>query len=313
MMLKVIFAGTPDFSVPCLQALLDAHYDVVAVLTQPDKPSGRGQKLTASPVKQLAVTAGLPVIQVKTLREAAIQQQLAALQADVIIVVAYGLLLPIEVLQIPRLGCINVHASLLPRWRGAAPIQRAIAAGDKETGVTIMQMDVGLDTGAMLRHAAYAIKATDTAQHVHDHLAALGARELMHCLQDLQQGKIKPQAQDDALANYAAKITKEEALINWQQSADEIANKIRAFNPWPVSFTHIDQQLLRIWSAHAVDQTTTQTPGCILHCDKQGIDVATSKGLLRITQCQLAGGKILTVQQLLNSRKDLFAPGKVVR
>ncbi len=312
-MIKVIFAGTPDFAVPCLQALLDGGYPVLTVLTQPDKPSGRGQKLTASPVKQLAVQADLPVLQVKTLRDVAIQQQLAALQADIMVVVAYGLLLPKEVLQIPRLGCINVHASLLPRWRGAAPIQRAIAAGDHETGITIMQMDVGLDTGPMLRRAAYAIRANDTAQHVHDHLASLGAQQLIQCLQNLQQGQITVQAQDDALAIYAAKITKEEALIDWQQSAIDIANKVRAFNPWPVAFAHIDQQILRIWEAHAVAQSVTQKPGCILHCDKHAIDVATGDGLLRITQCQLPGGKVLTVQQLLNSRKALFAQGQLLQ
>lgn len=309
-MLKVIFAGTPDFSVPCLQALLDSEHQVVCVLTQPDRPAGRGRKLTASPIKQLATQAKIPVIQVKTLRDDVVQQQLKDFNADVMVVVAYGLILPKKVLDIPRLGCVNVHASLLPRWRGAAPIQRAIAAGDQQTGVTIMQMDVGLDTGDMLLIEKYAIKKTDTAQDVHDQLSNLGAKALITGLQQLEQGKAVPVKQDDARATYAEKLSKQEAQIDWQLAATTIANNIRAFNPWPIAFTHIEGQVLRVWQAQVIAQHAEAQPGTILNGDKHGIDVATGDGILRLQQLQLPGGKALSAQQLLNSKQALFTAGQ---
>jgi methionyl-tRNA formyltransferase len=306
--LKVIFAGTPEFSVPTLQALLAAGHQVVAVYTQPDRPAGRGQKLTASPVKQAALAAQIPVYQPKTLRDEDAQQVLRKLAADVVVVVAYGLILPKEVLQIPRLGCINVHASLLPRWRGAAPIQRAILAGDQETGITIMQMDEGLDTGAMLSRVSCLINNDDASQMLHDRLAVLGGDALVQILKSLQQGVIKAEVQNEQLACYAKKIEKNEAEINWQQSAEQIDRMVRAFNPWPVAYTFCQGELLRVWQATFLDQAHDVAPGVIVKADKEGINVATGKGVLRLVKVQLPGGKCLPVGDIMNAKAELFAP-----
>lgn len=303
--LKIIFAGTPEFAASSLQALLDSEHEVLAVYTQPDRPAGRGRKLTASAVKALALEHDLPVLQPVSLRDEAAQQTLADFQADVMVVVAYGLILPEPVLAAPRLACINVHASLLPRWRGAAPIQRAILAGDAQTGVTIMQMDVGLDTGDMLRKVLCAIDNTDTAQTLHDKLAAQGATALCETLAMLATGTAKPEKQNDADSNYAQKLQKAEAEIDWSQSAQALSRSVRAFNPWPVAFTRFDDKNLRIWFAEALDETTNQTPGTVLAESRDGIDVATGDGVLRVKQLQMPGGKSLDAGQFLNAHSLL--------
>lgn len=307
--LKLIFAGTPDFAARHLAALLSSDHEVVAVYTQPDKPAGRGQKLTASPVKELALAHDLPVYQPASLRNEAAQAELAALGADLMVVVAYGLILPKAVLDTPRLGCLNVHGSLLPRWRGAAPIQRAIWAGDAETGVTIMQMDVGLDTGAMIRKVSCPIAFDETSASLYDKLAELGPQALVDTLGAMAAGETAAEAQDDALANYAQKLSKEEARIDWSMEAVAIERCIRAFNPWPISWFEVAEQTIKVWQAEVIDSDHGQSAGTLLKADKQGIDVATGKGVLRLLTLQPPGKKAMSVPDLLNSRRDWFEPG----
>lgn len=307
--LKLIFAGTPDFAARHLAALLSSDHEVVAVYTQPDKPAGRGQKLTASPVKELALAHDLPVYQPASLRKEEAQAELAALGADLMVVVAYGLILPKAVLDTPRLGCINVHGSLLPRWRGAAPIQRSIWAGDAETGVTIMQMDVGLDTGAMIRKMSCPIAADETSASLYDKLAELGPQALVDTINAMAAGDTAAEAQDDALANYAEKLSKEEARIDWSMEAAAIERCIRAFNPWPISWFEVADQTVKVWQAEVITQDHGQRAGTLLKADKQGIDVATGKGVLRLLTLQPPGKKAMSVTDLLNSRRDWFEPG----
>lgn len=307
--LKLIFAGTPDFAARHLAALLSSDHEVVAVYTQPDKPAGRGQKLTASPVKELALAHDLPVYQPASLRKEEAQTELAALGADLMVVVAYGLILPKVVLDTPRLGCINVHGSLLPRWRGAAPIQRSIWEGDAETGVTIMQMDVGLDTGAMIHKVSCPIAADETSASLYDKLAELGPQALVDTINAMAAGNIAAEAQDDALANYAEKLSKEEARIDWSMDAAAIERCIRAFNPWPISWFEVADQTVKIWQAEVITQDHGQRAGTLLKADKQGIDVATGKGVLRLLTLQPPGKKAMSVTDLLNSRRDWFEPG----
>jgi methionyl-tRNA formyltransferase len=299
--LDIIFAGTPEFAAVSLKALIGTSHNIRAVYTQPDRPAGRGRKLTPSPVKQLALEHEIPVMQPVSLKSAQAQQELAAIQADLMVVVAYGLILPRAVLQTPSLGCINVHASVLPRWRGAAPIQRSILAGDRQTGITIMQMDEGLDTGDMLLVRTTPINDDDTAQSLHDRLADIGAQALVDSLQLIIDDKLQPKQQDEAQATYAAKLQKSEAQIDWQQSAEQIQRQVRAFNPWPVAQTMVDGGTLRIWNAQCVQEKSVLAPGSVISECRTGIDIATGDGILRITQLQLPGGKPLAVADFVNA------------
>lgn len=305
--MKIIFAGTPEFAVPILEALIHSEHEIIAVYTQPDRPAGRGQKLHQSPVKQLALTNNIPVYQPTTLRDIDAQQQLQNLKPDVMVVVAYGLILPTAFLAIPQFGCINVHPSLLPRWRGAAPIQRAILAGDSITGVTIMQMEEGLDSGPMLKKITCPIEVTDTGASLQKKLALLGSKILLTSLKKIKI--LKPELQDSTQTCYAQKFAKQEAEINWTLSAIELDRLIRAFNPWPVAYTYLQNQIIKIWQAEILTESTNLSPGTIVSSNKNGIDVATGQGLLRLLQIQLAGGRCLPVADLLHAKAALFAPG----
>ncbi len=297
--MRIIFAGTPIFAATALDALLKADHEIVLVLTQPDRPAGRGMKTAASAVKLLAQQQDLALLQPLTLKSAEIQTQLLALAADVMIVAAYGLILPEAVLKIPRLGCLNIHASLLPRWRGAAPIQRAILAGDHETGITIMQMDAGLDTGAILLKRSIAITPDDTTQSLHDKLGLLGAQSIVQALVLLQQGKLVPVVQDETLACYAAKIKKTEAEIDWQQSAEQIDRVVRTFNPNPGAYTYFRDILLKIWQAKVVAGRAAGKPGEIISVDREGITVACGSNMLQVEIVQKPGGKKLSCADFL--------------
>lgn len=308
--LKIIFAGTPAFAAVALEKLIQSSHQVIAVYTQPDKPSGRGLKVTASAVKEVALKNNIPVYQPVSLKLESEQHQLASLNADVMVVAAYGMLLPSAVLRIPRLGCINIHPSLLPRWRGAAPIQRTIFAGDKNTGVTIMQMDEGLDTGPMLLQKTYSLDADETSQTLHDKLALIGADALVETLNLLAENKLTPEQQDNSLTTYANKISKEEALIDWMQPAVEIENEVRAFNPWPIAYTTWQGQNLRIWKAKALPQDREISPRTITHASREGIDVATGAGVLRLLQLQLPGGKVLSVADFFNAKRNELIVGE---
>jgi methionyl-tRNA formyltransferase len=299
--MRIIFAGTPDFAAESLKALLHSGHDICAVYTQPDRPAGRGRKLTPSPVKQVALDHQVPVEQPLNFKHEDSINHLASYQADLMIVVAYGLLLPQAVLDTPRLGCINVHASLLPRWRGAAPIQRAILAGDKETGVGIMKMEAGLDTGPVLLEARCAINANDNAQSLHDKLAELGAATLLESLVDIEHRLQQAIPQDDSHMTYASKLQKQEAVIDWQQPAKQILRQVNAFNPWPVAQTLLNGDVLRIWQAEFITESSNAKPGTIIAVSKQGIDVATTDGSLRITQLQMPGKRAMQVQDFLNA------------
>jgi len=309
--LKIIFAGTPDFAARHLDALLASEHQVVGVFTQPDRPAGRGNKLTSSPVKVLAQAHDIPVFQPKSLKPEENQHLVADLQADIMVVVAYGLILPKAVLAMPRLGCINVHGSLLPRWRGAAPIQRSLWAGDTETGVTIMQMDVGLDTGDMLHKLSCPITAEDTSASLYEKLAQLGPQGMLLTLDLLASGNARPEVQDEALVSYAEKLSKEEARLDWSLSAAQLERCIRAFNPWPMSYFMIEEQPVKVWQATVLPHQNKQ-PGEIVHADKQGIQIATADGVLNLVSLQPAGKKAMSAQDLLNSRREWFVPGTVL-
>jgi len=288
--MRLIFAGTPAFAAAALDALADAGHDIALVLTQPDRPAGRGMRLTPSAVKQAALARGLTVYQPVSLKTPEAQAALRAVDADVMVVAAYGLILPQAVLDIPRRGCLNIHASLLPRWRGAAPIQRAILAGDAETGITIMQMDAGLDTGAMLLKTAVPVGPEDTAGSLHDTLARVGATSIVEALERLDE--LTPQVQDAALATYAAKLTKEEARLDWIRPATELARAVRGYNPAPGAHTLLDGQLVKIWRASAqAPGVSNAMPGRVLTADESGIVVACGEGSLRVSELQMAGGK----------------------
>lgn len=297
--MRIIFAGTPPFAACALEALLGRH-EVVAVLTQPDRPSGRGMQLTASPVKKLAQQHGIPVLQPVTLKTEEAQKEIATLNTDVMVVAAYGLILPQAVLQIPRHGCLNIHASLLPRWRGAAPIQRAILAGDAETGITIMQMDVGLDTGDMLLKRACEITGRDTAETLHDKLAGLGAQAIVETLRQVEQRQLRPEKQDDQLATYAAKLSKSEALLDWTSVAAQLDRAVRGYYPFPVAHTTMGDTPVKVIRARIRQEGPgTEIPGTVLAIDKECIWVACGKGELGIEVMQKPGGKALPVTQFI--------------
>ncbi|AVY65274.1 methionyl-tRNA formyltransferase [Xanthomonas translucens] len=303
--MKIVFAGTPDFAVPSLRAAAQRH-EVVAVYTQPDRPAGRGRGLTPSPVKLEAVARGIPVLQPQTLRSPEALQTLRALQPDLMVVVAYGLILPKAVLAIPTHGCWNVHASLLPRWRGAAPIQRAIEAGDSETGVCLMQMEAGLDTGPVLMSQRTPIGDSDTGGQLHDRLAALGAQVLADGLGLLRAGiRPVPQPQPEVGVTYAHKLDKAQARLDWQQPAAQLALRVRAFNPWPIAEAVLAGERVRIHGAVALELAHAQPPGMVLAASKQGIDIACGQGALRLRVLQREGGKAITAADYLNARRDL--------
>ena len=308
--LRIIFAGTPEFAAIHLDGLLGGRHKLVAVYTQPDRPAGRGKKLQASPVKQMAERAGIPVFQPPSLKDPEEQRKLANIGADLMIVVAYGLILPQAVLDTPAMGCLNVHASLLPRWRGAAPIQRAIEAGDSETGVTIMQMDAGLDTGNMLASVHCPINRDTTAASLHDELATLGMPLLLDVLDTLPEHLARGREQDGDQANYATKILKSEAEIDWREDAELIARKVRAFNPFPICFTFLGKERLKVHTAKATQERVgAAPPGAVLQSSASGIVIACGTGQLCISKLQLPGGKPLTVEQMLHARSTLFTPG----
>ena len=297
--LKIIFAGTPDFAVPALAALIEVGHDVALVLTQPDRPSGRGMKLKFSPVKELALQHQIEVFQPETLKDLDAQSYIEAVKADVMIVAAYGLIIPTNVLQMPRLGCYNIHASLLPRWRGAAPIHRSLLAGDAETGVTIMEVVPALDAGAMILKDVLTIGARDTSQSLHDELAKIGADLMVVAMKQLaEKGSLPATPQDESLVTYAAKLQKSEASIDWSQSADLISRQVRAFNPFPVAHAMLGGEVCRIWMATAVGSAVNETPGKVLDVGA-AIQVACGEGVLSIEELQSPGGKRLKARDFV--------------
>jgi len=297
--MRIIFAGTPDFSVPALQALMASPHEVVAVYTQPDRPLGRGRKLVHGPVKQVAIDHNIPVYQPLDFKSA---ESVEELQADLMVVVAYGLILPQAILDAPRLGCINIHASLLPRWRGAAPIQRAIIAADQQTGISIMQMNAGLDTGPVWLRREVDISANETGAHLHDRLAQLGAEALMDALALLGSDGRQAAAQVDEGVTYAHKLSKSEAAIDWSEPAALIHRKVCAYNSWPVAYTQLDGKQLRVWESRLVDGKSKAAPGRVVNSSPDGIDIATGEGLLRIIKLQLPGKRAMSAADFLNAR-----------
>lgn len=316
--LKIVFAGTPEFAAASLKALIDSsennNHQVIGVYSQPDRPAGRGQKLVASPVKQLALEHGIPVYQPLNFKLEEDRQVLANLNADIMVVAAYGLILPKSVLEIPKLGCINVHASLLPRWRGAAPIHRSLIEGDKKTGITIMQMDVGLDTGDMLSKVSCDILDQDTSADLHDRLAPLGGSLLVETLEQIKQGKQQPEQQDDSLANYASKLTKQEGLIDWGTPAIDLARKMRGLSPWPGNYTETEKGTIKI---HKASLNSTEacdaTPGTVIDISKDEVVIAAHEGTIALHNVQFPGGKKLAIRDALNGKfKTAFEIGKLI-
>ncbi len=308
--LRVLYAGTPSFAAAHLQSLLESHHDIIGVYTQPDRPAGRGKKLRISPVKALAQSAGMEIFQPESFRTPGAVRQLVELGADVMIVVAYGLILPQEVLSAPRFGCINVHASLLPKWRGAAPIQRAIEAGDTETGITIVQMNAGLDTGDMLKRVGCPIQNTDTAGDLESRLIETGTSAMLQVLNDVGADRLVPVPQDDSLATYAHKISQQDAVIDWTETAQQLDRQIRAFAPNPVCFSQLGGQRIKIHSVQVLEQHSAGIPGEIVQASAAGIDVQTAQGTVRILKLQMPGKKMLICGAVLRGNASLFAPGQ---
>jgi methionyl-tRNA formyltransferase len=301
MRLNIIYAGTPEFAVPALESLLRSDHKVVAVYTQPDRPAGRGRKLQQSPVKICALDQGLPVMQPPDFRSAQDLQGLQRLNADLMVVAAYGLLLPQAVLEAPRLGCINIHASLLPRWRGASPIQQAILAGDECSGVTLMKMDRGLDTGDMILRRSLPIDPGWNAAQLHDALAPLGAELLLEALEDMEAALQQAEVQDEAGATYAPRLSKQQAEVDWNKPLEILLREIRAYNPWPVSYTFLQQNSIRLWCARASHYKDPQSPGTIVAHDDGGVHVSCADGVLQVTELQFAGRKRCSAAQALNA------------
>lgn len=315
--LNIIFAGTPDFAAKHLAALINSHHNVIAVYCPPDKPAGRGKKLTACTTKLLALDHNIPVEQPKNFKESDVQQRLMNYQADIMVVVAYGLLLPKVILTAPRLGCINVHGSILPLWRGAAPIQRAVEAGDPETGVTIMQMDEGLDTGDMILKATCEISQQDTSASIYEKLAELGPTAMLETLSSMAENTHHAKSQNNDLATYAKKLNKDEAELNWQLPAKTLHQKLRAYIPWPVAqFTFTDdknnQHRIRTWQASVVEGNFKEAPGTIVSVDKTGVTIVTSEHALKLENLQLPGKKALAFTDILNGRADWFQKGQSI-
>lgn len=300
--MKIIFAGTPDFAVPALQMLLDSEHEVVAVYTQPDRPAGRGRKLQPGPVKSLALSAGITVFQPVNLKQEADIAQLKALDADLMVVVAYGLILSQAVLDTPKLGCINIHGSLLPRWRGAAPINRAIMAGDQQTGVTIMRVVQQLDAGDMLHKTVCTIGEQETASELHDRMMVMGAEGLHKTLELMQENQLRPEKQDEALVTYANKLDKSESELDWTRSASNLALQVRGLNAWPVAQTKLGSKVMRVWQAEAVSADSDAAPGTVLE-DAKHIDVVTGEGVLRLLEIQMPGKKRMRVSDFLNAHQ----------
>jgi len=311
--LRIVFAGTPRFAAGILKTLM-AQYTVAAVYTQPDRPTGRGRKLGSSAVKVVASEAGIPLYQPDKLDDEQVLRGLRDLKPDILIVVAYGLILPAAVLSIPTFGCINIHASLLPRWRGASPIQHAILAGDKKSGITVIRMDEGLDTGPIIAQAECNIDPRETGASLHDKLASLGARELVRTVREIREGRVTLTPQDDHLATKAPKIAKTQGCLDWGQSALQLDRAIRAYNPWPVAytFTHNGQRL-RIWDAQPLAGPSTADPGAVLRASEEGVDVATGDGVLRILQLQRDGARIVSAAEFIRAFSALMAPGTRLR
>ena len=310
--MNIVFAGTPAFCLPCLDALGQSTHTLQAVYTQPDRPAGRGRKLHASAVKEWAQDHRIPLFQPLNFKQNETIDQLSALKPDLMIVIAYGLILPRGVLDIPRLGCINVHASLLPKWRGASPIQHAILEGDSETGVTIMQMDTGMDTGPMLARVTCLI-GMDTAGQLHDRLAQMAVKPLLMTLDALSSGSIQAKNQDNQQATYAQKINKEDAIINWHASATTIDRKIRAFNPWPIAYTHAGETVMRIYQSDIISQQHSEQPGTILSIEKNGILVAAGEQAILVKHIQFPGGKAMAVADWLHAQRDQLYVGLVLQ
>lgn len=313
--MKLLFAGTPEFAATALAALLTSSHSVIAVYTQPDRPAGRGRKLQASPVKMLAQSHHLPVLQPETLRDQDEQTRLRDFGVDVMVVAAYGLILPKAVLVAPRLGCINIHASLLPRWRGAAPIQRALLAGDTESGITIMRMKHRLDSGPILSQQICPILSTDTAATLHDRLANIGAEAIVETLNHLARGSVISKPQDETQVTYATKLHKDEAWLDWRQNAKELERRVRAFEPYPVAQTRSNETVIRIWQAvvrTGDDIALTATPGTVLEATRAGVSVASGDGILILRKIQLPGGRPLEAGELLNAHASLFQRGIVL-
>lgn len=308
--LNIVFAGTPEFGLPALKALYDSRHHLQAIYTQPDRPGGRGQHLQPSPIKQWAIEHGIPVFQPEHFKTPQALEQLQTLAPDVMIVIAYGLILPKSVLAIPRLGCINVHASLLPAWRGASPIQSAILNGDEETGVTIMQMDVGMDTGDILSVARLALEPKETSGSLHDKLSSLSVQPLLETLNMLQAGQAKSVSQTHAQATYTKKILKEDAAIDWSKPATTIERQIRAYLPWPVCYTIYEELRIRVFEAEIVNMPISSPPGTLLSIDEKGLLVATGKQALRVQALQFPGGKVLPVSQWLHGHSPVLSVGQ---
>nr|WP_156763248.1 methionyl-tRNA formyltransferase [secondary endosymbiont of Trabutina mannipara] len=312
--LRILFAGTPNFASCHLNALINTKHNLIGVLTQPDRPAGHGNIFTPSPVKQLAESYNVPVFQPFSLHNIEVQRCIEELNADILVVVAYSMILPKAVLDIPKIGCINVHGSLLPKWRGAAPIHRALLAGDDFTGITIIKMDAGLDTGPVLYRNICTIQPDDTSASLYAKLAKMGSNALLKTLELLIAGSVTAEPQNNELASYAYKISKEEARIDWSLSAVQLERCIRAFNPWPISYFLINGHYIRVWAARVNKQlhTASYLPGTIFAADKKGIHITTGDGILTLTKLQPESKKVMQVHELLNSRRELFIPGMVL-